>query len=407
MKRILVLLLFVLAGCNGTKTPPVEPTEPVIKTGLEVSPIGFSSTWYEIPQYYDGVPKYSGAFGTYTAKHTPIAVQYDGVVYYTFSDNSEGPLRIYVSNSFETVMVHQTVDIHDPHSNATISIDSDGHLWVFVSARARMEIGAVYRSKEPGALDFDKIEDSWRAYPQPWETPNGQILLYTSYDETGGSPKYVRQLYSDGLACDGLKLVEGGHYQVSIYGDGYVHTFYNMHPDGNVDKRANLYYMKSANGCDWLNASNQPIELPLALHSDVTLVYDSIDRNTYLKDIWVDSDGPGVMFVESDTRDPTQGERELYLMRLGTSPEKITDIGHNYTTGFYNSGYIVTPLFGEDYYASGALELWAKKDGTWQSLNVIDGRYNYARKVHGSNSRGVVSIDYGGSAEMATLRYNF
>ncbi len=397
MRILLFVFTLILASC-GDSLSNVEPIKQLeVSKPLSLTDLNQSSTWYELNQYYNGIPKYSGAFGTYTAKHTPIAIHHKGITYYTYSDNSDGTLRIYVSNESETVEVHQAI-LGDPHSNATISIDKDGYIWVHVSAKGTKEIGAIYKSIQPETLDFQLIDKTWQAYPQPWKTDHGQVILYTLYERP--VKKKVRQLYIKTDTCNKL-LVKDGHYQVSIYKQGKLHTFYNWHPEGNVDNRKNIYYLYSVNGCDWFNQYDELLDLPLEGNDSRTLVYDS-NRNIYLKDIDINNN-PLLLYVESDTHDPTQGERELYLLELGNEPELITPIGHNYATGFYQDGYIITPTWGGSGYASSDLELFTKSD-TWKSISVVTGDYNYARKIHGIKG-GFVSEEIGKTGKMIKIDY--
>ena len=389
-----ICLALLLTACGGSNIEIKEPVQP----SLKLTDLNQSSTWYEIPQYYganNDIPKYSGAFGTYTAKHTPIAVNHSGITYYTYSDNSDGTLRIYVSNGSKTVEVHQSV-LGDPHSNASISVDKDGVIWLHVSAKGSKEIGAIYKGDL--SLNFELVEETWQAYPQPWKTASGQVTLYTLYERP--IRKKVRQLYVKSDECE-KHLVKGGHYQVSIYKNNRLHTFYNWHPLGNVDNRVNIYYMYSINGCDWFNQHNEKLDLPLEENDSRTLVYSS-DRNIYLKDIDVD-DKPLVLFTESDSHDPTLGSRELYLLKLGNQPEFVTTINHNYSTGFYQDGYIITPTTGEFGLAGGDLELFTLND-TWTSISTVRGSYNYARKIHNGHG-GFVSQDVGKKGKMIKIDF--
>ena len=160
--------------------------------------------------------------------------------------------------------------------------------------------------------------------------------------------------------------------------------------------------MYSINGCDWFNQFDQKLDLPLEEDSSLTKVYSS-DRNIYLKDIDVE-EKPLLLYVESDSADPTEGSRELYLYKLGEGSEFVSAINHNYSTGFYQDGYIITPVTGTWGFAGGDLSLLMKKD-TWVSVSVQQGAYNYARKVHNSNSIGFVSQEIDKSGKMIKLNF--
>src|SRR5690606_38109107 len=95
--------------------------------------------------------------------------------------------------------------------------------------------------------------------PQPWNTDFGYFHFFTKY--TG-----VRQLYfetsADGihwsvdkqLAAIPVKTGEqSGHYQTSnVFKGKKLGTFFNRHPQGNVDKRTDLYYVQTEDfGLTW------------------------------------------------------------------------------------------------------------------------------------------------------------
>lgn len=411
MKWFFILSLF-LFGCGGDSDNMKQQDK---KINLLLSDTGKSSTWFELPQYYDGVPKYSGAFGTYTAKHTPIAIKYNGVIYYTYSDNSDSVLRIYVSDEVNNTEVHQTI-LGDPHSNATISIDSDGHILIYVSAKGTKEIGAIYRSIEPESIsEFELIENTWMTYSQPWETDGGQVILHTIYDQYEG--KKQRQLYVRNNTAI-YQLVKGGHYQISTYDGSRIHTVYNYHPGGNVDKRTNLYYMYSDDGFIWKNKDDEVLELPLEPDSDLTRIYQS-DGFIYLKDIGMKLNKPMILFTESDSFDPTTGTRNLYLMSPDEEPLWINETGHNYNTGYYHYDnefeYVVYIDFAPDedrkFYAGGNIQQKILKNGEWTvSPKTYVGYFNYARKVFNGNGEGFVSqeIDHlSGKMIKIDITYNF
>ena len=56
----------------------------------------------------------------------------------------------------------------------------------------------------------------------------------------------------------------GGHYQTSHrHGDRIV-TAFNMHPNGKIDDRTNLYFVQTDNmGAMWCTADGLPIDTPV------------------------------------------------------------------------------------------------------------------------------------------------
>src|SRR5690606_11258089 len=112
----------------------------------------------------------------------------------------------------------------------------------FVSGRGRRRPGHVYRSRLPYDItSFEHVAENEFTYPQPWWVDDhGFVLLFTKY--TQGRELYWRTSDPEGRHwAEDRKLVGmGGHYQVCNERQGRVITAFNMHPDGNVDRRTNL-----------------------------------------------------------------------------------------------------------------------------------------------------------------------
>lgn len=361
---VILLMAFLSTSCYSASEKPLTDGG-----RLNITDRLYESSWYELPWWdHNGYPKYSGAMGTYTAKHIPIAVRGDGKDYYIFSDNSSGNLEIYVGDSEGgRTLVHTTPDVVDPHDNAVINY-FDGYVYVVVSARANKRIGYSYRSKyRDDTSEFILLDSGWWAYPQLWQ----DALLYTDYDESNN-----RELYSRNSLCD-VKLVEGGHYSVS-YDDGdWIHLVYTWHEDGELDKRTGVYYIKSDDGCVWRDIDGNQLELPLSQYDISVRLYDT--DYLYLKDLTVVGGEINLLAVDSNSFYPDEGERVLKVY-TPSSVTSITEVGHNYNTGAFVDGYIVTPTFGEFGYAGGDIEVFSM-DGE----RVLDANfkynYNYVRKV--------------------------
>src|SRR5699024_211639 len=141
--------------------------------------------------------------------------------------------------------------VDDPHDNPSITIDSEGYIWVFVAGRARHRPGQIFRSNEPYSIDsFEQVIEREQTYSQIWQVPGkGFFHLLTLY--TSGRELYW-ETNSDGKewslepAEDLQKLAGfGGHYQVSRVRGDTIGTAFNYHPDGNVYRRTNLYYLQT------------------------------------------------------------------------------------------------------------------------------------------------------------------
>ena len=339
--------------------------------------------WYSHDSGLDH-PKYSGALATATAKTMPTAMRGgNGKNYYTWSEckdyGAEDEFRVYVGMTDGTkALVHRSRGLDawgycDQHDNAAIRVASDGYIWVHKSARGSWRKSIMYKSNEPWDITkgFKVVETGYRAYPQSWSL----ALIYTKYDDD------FREPYVMAANCD-KKLVEGGHYNISVYDGNKLHLYYNHHVDGDVDRRRNIYYMYTVNGCDWYNKSGAKLALPLASDSDLTKVYDSDTFNTYLKDVRSNGNGADLLYVESSTNDPlVSGTRELYTIDQTGAKTYITSVGHNYDSGcFMSDKYIVTPISNQFGYAGGDLHIY-RMGGEYLSTIYTKGAANYCKKI--------------------------
>ena len=132
---------------------------------------GYKGIWFTLGQFSQYGDKYSGGLGTYTSSHVPIAI-YDKKVDKTFfvyggtTAKDEKHLLIILSYYDhkkgvvpKPVIVYDKVGVDDPHDNASLSIDQDGYIWVFVSGRNTSRPGFIFKGKKPYSIDdFEKIK---------------------------------------------------------------------------------------------------------------------------------------------------------------------------------------------------------------------------------------------------------
>lgn len=197
---------------------------------------GYRGIWFELNQKYEYGDKYSGALGTYTAKHVPLAI---------YSPQADKTFFVYGGTTAE----------------------NERHLLCMIG-------------------EFDH--------------KTGLVSKPTVV--------YVRQLYFesslDGVnwtddrllaAIPGKEGKRSGHYQTSACFNGEkVGTFFNRHPDGNVDKRTDIYYIETSDlGQTWTDVQGNPLEIPLLKRDSPAQVidYQSQGKNVYLKDMDFDSEG--------------------------------------------------------------------------------------------------------------------
>lgn len=378
---------------------------------------GYRGIWFELNQKYEYGDKYSGALGTYTAKHVPMAI-YSSEVNKTFfvyggtkSDTSRYLLCMIGEFDHKTGKVSRPTvvcdkeGVDDPHDNPSIMIDDAGYIWVFVSGRGRRRSGFKFRSKKPFDIDtFEMITKEEMTYPQPWNTSQGFLHLFTKY--TG-----VRQLYFE-TSKDGVNWTEdkmlaaipvnkgekSGHYQTSrCFNDELVGTFFNRHPGGNVDKRTDLYYLQTSDfGKTWKSADGVGLEPPLLNRESPARAvnYASKDKNVYLKDMGFDSEGnPLCLYICSDGHKPGPVSKpyEWCITRWDGQEWQttvITESDHNYDMGSLfiseEEWKIVAPTIGEPqkWGVGGELEVWKSKDRgeNWSKIRQItkNSRFNHS-----------------------------
>lgn len=393
MKKQLLILSFLLIGIfSGAQS--------LNNTKFD----GYKGIWFELNQKYEYGDKYSGALGTYTAKHVPLAV-YSPKADKTFfvyggtkAEDERYLLCMIGEYNHKTGMVskptvvYDKLGVNDPHDNPSIMIDDEGFILVFVSGRGQRRPGFKFKSVKPFSIEkFETISEEEMTYPQPWNTSKGYLHLFTKY--TG-----VRQLYfessRDGVTWTDDQLLaaipvnEGersGHYQTSASFDGKkVGTFFNRHPEGNVDKRTDVYYIETSDlGETWTDVQGNPLEIPLLkLDSPAQVIdYQSQGKNVYLKDMGFDSDGnPVYLYIRSNGHEPgpASAPYEWCITSWNSLPRLlggrkwkttvITTSDHNYDMGSLfiseKEWKVVGPTAegSQKWGVGGELEVWQSKN---------------------------------------------
>lgn len=358
---------------------------------------GYRGIWFELNQKYPHGDKYSGALGTYTAKHIPLAV-YAPAVDKTFfvyggttAENQRHLLCMVGSYDHKTgtvskpIVAYDKLGVNDPHDNPTIMIDAAGYIWVFVSGRGNTRPGIKIKSQEPYSIEkFEIIAQEEFTYPQIWKTSKGYFHFFTKY--TG-----VRELYFE-TSPDALHWSEdrklagivekpgekSGHYQVSgIFQDSIMGTFFNRHRNGDPDTRTDLYYIETRDfGKTWYSVNGQRSTLPLTTVATQERVQDYLSqgKNVYVKDLGFDAKGrPVCLYLTSNGHEPGP-ENEPYEWRISAWDGKkwrttiITTSDHNYDMGsLFISGKewkVVAPTGNgpQLYGVGGELEIWTSSN---------------------------------------------
>jgi hypothetical protein len=382
---------------------------------------GYRGIWFELGQKYEYGDKYSGALGTYTSMHIPLAV-YSAEASKTFfvyggTTSEDKRYLLCMIGEYDhasgkvskPTVVCDKLGVDDPHDNPVVLIDDEGYIWVFVSGRGARRPGFKYRSREPLKIDaFDRITEEEMTYPQPWKTKDGFLHLFTKY--TG-----IRQLYFE-TSTDGVKWSEdqllaampekegerSGHYQISsMHGGKKVGTFFNRHPDGNVDKRTDLYYIQTTDFArTWTTVEGQPLEVPM-VKPDVparVINYQAQGKNVYIRDMLFDDNGhPVCLYIRSNGHEPgppgspyewciTRWTGRKWITRVITTSDHNYDMGSIFISG--KNWKLVAPtetgpqLWG----VGGEVVLWESSNSgkTWKKIRNItsNSRYNnsYVRR---------------------------
>ncbi len=384
---------------------------------------GYRGIWYSNqPTNDEYVFKYSGGLGTYCADHIPLAVHAPEVqkTFFVFGGtNPEGNTLLEMVSYYDhltgtvprpvILMDKKTTDAHD---NPVLSIDSDGHLWVFASSHGTSRPSYLFKSTKPYSIEgFEQILETNFSYPQPWYiTGHGFLFLHTRYGNGGRqlfwstSPDGVN--WSEGTR---LSMMEMGHYQVSWPAKDKVGTAFNFHPQPiGLNARTNLYYCETPDmGHTWRNASGLNLEIPLTDPHCAALVHDyqSEGLKVYIMDLNYDTEGrPVILYITSKGFEPgpENGPRHWMVAHYNGASwaiHIITESDSNYDAG---SIYIEddgpwrvigpTESGPQAYNPGGEMVLWISKDQgrTWKKARQItrNSPYNhtYARRPLNAHS---------------------
>ncbi|MCK5861747.1 MAG: BNR-4 repeat-containing protein [Candidatus Hydrogenedentes bacterium] len=372
---------------------------------------GYKGIWFTLGQFLEHGDKYSGGLGTYTAKHVPLAIYAPEVnkTFFVYGGTRSADERyLLCMASFydhttgrvpKPTLVHDKEGVNDPHDNPSISIDRQGHVWIFVSGRGRTRPGFLYRSSTPYSMDaFECIRECEMTYPQPWFVQDqGFLLCLTKY--TKGRELYWSTSVDGHTWAEDRKLAGmGGHYQTSRENQGRIITAFNYHPNGNVDKRTNLYYAETGNfGKTWQNASGETIVTPLTDTKNPSLIhdYEAENRLVYMKDINFDRQGRPVILVITSggyAPGPENNPRTWTIVHWnGTAWDfrEVTQSTHNYDMGsmyIEEDGIwrIIAPTESgpQPFGTGGEMAVWLSRDEgvTWKKERDItrNSKHNHA-----------------------------
>jgi hypothetical protein len=383
-------------------------------SGQNLKADGYKGLWFKFGPLLEYGYKYSGGLGTFSSYHEPIAI-YSAEARKTFfvyngtTRADESHLQVMISyfdhRSHKVprpVIVYDKMGVNDPQDNASLSIDSNGYIWVFISGRERTRPGLVFKSNQPYSIEsFDKIMEGEFEFPQPWWLKDSCFILMHTKVKIG------RDIYwsssTDGKSWTASQELAGmgGHFQISnVYSKKLV-TVFTYFPGGNLDKRTNLYLLQTDDiGKTWKTVDNKIIETPLTdIHNEAIIKdYESENKLVYINDLTFDSNGNPVILaiISRDFRPGPAGDpREWMIIHWKDNKwnfSKVCESGHNYDMG---SLFIIddewriigsTEPGPQKYGTGGEMALWISKDegASWvKAINITTNSVrnnSYARR---------------------------
>ncbi len=125
---------------------------------------GYRGIWYfNQPSNDQYVYKYSGGFATYPQQHAPIAIYAPAAhkTFFVYGGTVQGKQQLlhmvsYYDHATGTVprpAVLLNKETEDAHDNPVLSIDDDGHLWIFSPAHGVSRPSFIHRSRRPYSID--------------------------------------------------------------------------------------------------------------------------------------------------------------------------------------------------------------------------------------------------------------
>ncbi len=407
-----------------------EESEDFRPTGDKID--GYRGIWWSIrpmvdrpmsPSYGSTDFKYSGPL-SFAWPHTlaPMSLYAPEVnkTFFVYGGDT-GPMnnRLIIMVSYydheknrvpKPTVVRDQRGIEDPHDNPSLLIDDQGYIWVFIAGRSRSRPGQIFRSTEPWSIDnFEKIIEREQTYSQVWNVPGTGILhlltLYTSGRELYWETYQEGDVWTANPPEELQKLVGfGGHYQVTRIHGKTVGTAFNYHPDGNVDRRTNLYYLQTPDfGETWTTVDGTPVQTPLTERENPALItdYEARGKVVFPNKLLFDENGhPVILYITSFGNAPVR-ENDPRVWKITrwngeewvTRPVTVSD--HNYDMGTFfiqeDRWSLIAPALPgpQAGFTGGEVGVWETTDpdrNWWQLKRRVtrDSEFNhgYMRRPH-------------------------
>jgi hypothetical protein len=294
----------------------------------------------------------------------------------------------------------------DAHDNPVMSIDGQGHIWIFGNAHGTSRPSYIHRSRKPYDIrDFELVQTTNFSYGHPWYHPGkGFLFLHTLYEDKGRSLYWTTS--KDGRQWAKPQLLaraELGHYQITAHAKDRSASAFNFHPNPvGLNERTNLYYLETTDmGATWRTADGKVAEIPVRSAAHPALVHDykAEKRLVYLKEVAFDRDGHSViLYLTSGGYEsgPKNDPRTWHTARWTGSRWEIRDMtrsDHNYDFGALwieddGTWRVIAPTEPgpQPYTTGGEMAMWTSKDqgGRWtrvaQLTAASERNHTYARK---------------------------
>lgn len=340
---------------------------------------GYKGIWYSSGPLHEFGYRFSGGVATYDSRYRPVAV-YSPEARKTFfvyggTTSAEDRHLLIMASYFDhkshlvpkPVIVYDKLGVREPNDNASLSIDGNGYLWIFVSGNGRTRPGLIFKSDKPYSIaGFKLISETEMISPQPWWIRNSGFFLLFSRASAGHELYFSSS--RDGIKWnDACKLAGfGGHFQVSGINGNTITTVFSYSPGGKIEKHTNLYLLQTDDmGATWHTIGKSKVDIPLSEIKNSALVkdYESEGRIVYINDLNFDSEGnPAILALLSRNPGPGPegGPREWVVIHWRDNKwnfSKVCESGHNYDMG---SLYIEK----DEWRIIGPTEEGPQKDGT-------------------------------------------
>ncbi len=360
---------------------------------------GYKGIWYSSGAKMSYGYKFSGGVSTFASRHRPIAIYSPEArktffVYGGTTNADEQHLLIMISYfDHKTHMVPRPVIVYDkmgvkePYDNASLAIDDQGFLWVFISGYNRTRPGFIYKSTRPYSIDaFELVREIEMISPQPWRVNDkGFIMVYSKLSK--GLDIWCAS-GSDGKSwpVDNKLVSMGGNLQISDIHEGIIVTVFNYFPRGDIDGQTNLYCLQSDDmGKTWKTIDGKPVNIPLTDKNNEALIknFEQDGKQVYLSDIDFDSDGnPVILAIISSSRVPGPGSREWFVISRKDGDwnfKKVCESSHNFDRGSIHIEGSEWKLIGptepgpQESGTGGEVALWVSRNGgtDWQKVTFV------------------------------------